>query len=284
MDLNALESFVLSAETLNFSQTAQRRNTVQSAISAQIRKLEQEVGHKLFDRGRGKAMTLTPEGRALAVQGRRILGLADEAVRSLDTARQARPLRLGTTVTLALSVVPEALAETAGQTRVEIDCDRSDRLLARLDAGDIDVALMMDQGRRSDRAMVVDMPLVWVAAHGFALAPDADVPLVFLTDGRDLRSHAFAALDRVGRRGFLAHLSPHPIGLRALVQAGLAVTIMPQAAVREPLYRVSKTAGLPALPRVALSLYRRTGADVPGTEALTAGVRRAICSGDGPGP
>ena len=64
-DLNALESFVVAAETKNFSIAAERRNTVQSAISAHIRKLEDELGKALFERGRGKTMQLTPEGRSM---------------------------------------------------------------------------------------------------------------------------------------------------------------------------------------------------------------------------
>ncbi|MEM6492028.1 MAG: LysR family transcriptional regulator, partial [Pseudomonadota bacterium] len=73
MDLNALASFVAAAETLNFSRAAERRNTVQSAISAQIGKLEAELDCRLFDRGRGRAMRLTARGEALLAYARRIL-------------------------------------------------------------------------------------------------------------------------------------------------------------------------------------------------------------------
>ncbi|GAB5510042.1 MAG: LysR substrate-binding domain-containing protein [Hyphomicrobiales bacterium] len=262
LDLNALHSFLIAAETLNFSRAAERRNTVQSAISAHITKLENELGRTLFERGRGQAMRLTAEGQALAVYARRILGLADEAVETIRNARSLRSIRLGTTVTLAQSVVVEALrlfARDHGDVQIHIECERSDALLAQLDADQIDVAFMMDQGKRPGRDFVENMPLVWAAGPRFALAPSDDVPLVFLTDGRDLRGYAFDALDRTGRVGYLAHSSPHPIGVRSFVLADLALTVMPKASVTPPLVTLGSEHDLPPLKSVALSLYRKAG-------------------------
>lgn len=267
-NLNALESFVVAAETLNFSTVAERRNTVQSAVSAHIRKLEQELGCVLLDRGRGRPMSLTPEGEAFVVYARRILGLSDEAVKALRGARTLHRIRLGTTVTLAMSVVPQALRSFAAQTpdvQIHIQCERSDALLALLDAGEIDLAFMMDQGRRPGREFVEANALVWAGIEEVDLPDTQDVPLVFLTDGRDLRSYAFEALDGAGRTGYLAHLSPHPIGVRAFVLAGLAVTVMPAVAVGPPLCNLGPRLGLPALKSIGLSLYRdpsRSGPEI----------------------
>lgn len=283
-DLNALESFVIASETLNFSVAAERRNTVQSAISAHIRKLEEELGCLLFDRGRGRGMALTPEGTAFAVYARRILGLSDEAVMAIRGARGRRVIRLGTTVTLAMSVVAKTLrryAAIAPDVQIQIQCDRSDALLPLLDAGEVDLAFMMDQGRRPGREFVESTDLVWVAGPGFDLAAfEGDVPLVFLTDGRDLRGYAFDALDRVGRKGYLAHLSPHPIGVRAILQAGLALTVMPQVTVEPPIEVLGITSDLPALKSVAMSLYRSAEATHADT-ALFASLLRAQIPGQG---
>lgn len=262
LDQNALRSFVIAADTLNFSRTAELRNTVQSAISTHIRKLEAELGSPLFERGRGQAMHLTQEGQAFAVYARRILALSDEAVETLRSAKNRRVIRLGTTVTLSLSVVAAALRDFTAldpDVQVHIQCDRSDALLARLDADEIDLAFMMDQGKRNGREYVQTIPLVWVGGPSVVPDPEADVPLAFLTDGRDLRRFAYEALDRVGRRGYLAHLSPHPIGVRSFVLADLAVTVMPQVAVVPPLQDPGSRGGLPPLKPVALSVYRQQG-------------------------
>ena len=262
-DLNALRSFVLAAETLNFSVAAERRNTVQSAISAHIRKLEDELQRALFVRGRGQAMHLTAEGEAFAVYARRILSMTEEAVEAIRTAQSRRIIRLGTTVTLAMSVVTNALrafSQARPDVQIHIQCDRSDALLTRLDANEIDLAFMMDQGKRPGRIFVGAVPLVWAAGPGFRLEGSGDVPLAFLSDGRDLRHYAFEALDRIGRKGYIAHLSVHPIGVRAFVLAGLAATVMPDITVVPPLFVPEPALGLPALQRIALSAYRQAGA------------------------
>lgn len=261
-DFNALRSFVVAADTLNFSRAAERRNTVQSAISAHVSKLEAELGRTLLERGRGQTMRLTPEGQAFVIYARRILGLTDEAMETVRNARGLRTIRLGTTVTLAQSVVVDALRRFAPAHRrvqIHIQCNRSDALLSQLDADEIDLAFMMDQGKRPGRDFVENMPLVWAAGEGLQLDPCEDVPLAFLTDGRDLRGYAFDALDRAGRVGFLAHLSPHPVGVRAFVLADLALTVMPEASVTPPLVTLGRDDGLPPLKSVALSLYRKPG-------------------------
>ncbi|MGD1887728.1 MAG: LysR family transcriptional regulator [Cohaesibacteraceae bacterium] len=261
-DINALRSFVLAAETLNFSEVAARRNTMQSAVSAHIAKLEEELTCTLFSRGRGQAMYLTAEGQAFLAYARRILALSDESVDAMRSARSRRIVRLGTTVTMAMSVLPMALrlfSKARPDVQIHVQCDRSDALLGRLDQDEIDVAFMMDQGRRMGRDFVEGVPLVWAGGDGFVLEPTDDVPLAFLTDGRDLRRYAFEALDKVGRTGYLAHLSPAPVGVRAFIQADLALTLMPDVSVTPPLRIFGREIGLPDLKPIALALYRGKG-------------------------
>lgn len=271
IDHNALRSFVEAAETLNFSVAATRRNTVQSAISSHIAKLESTLDRTLFERGRGRAMALTAEGHAFLVYARRILALSEEAVEAIQTAHSRKIMRLGTTVTLALSVLPGALSEFAAQRpdiQIHVYCDRSDALLARLDADELDLAVMMDQGKRPGRRFVHSQSLVWAGSQSFDLSQYPFVPLAFLSDGRDLRRYAFEALDAAGLQGKIAHLSPHPIGVRAFVQAGLAITVMPKSTVETPLHVVPDEAGLPPISPIAFASYAQPGAANEDAELL----------------
>ncbi|WP_299965469.1 LysR family transcriptional regulator [uncultured Roseobacter sp.] len=257
-DLNTLKTFLLVAQHLNFTIVAGKRHTVQSAVSAQIRKLEASLGQPLVSRGRGQTMHLTAEGEAFLVYARRIVALSEEAVETVRTTKSRQILRLGTTVTLALSVVSEVLRDFAVRqpgVQIQIQCDRSDRLLERLEEGEIDVAYMMDQGRHSLRRFVHSTKLDWVCARDFVLPKDGPIPLAFLTDGRDLRQYALKALDNAGLQGHVTHLSPHPIGVRALVQAGLALTVMPRQTIVGPLSTAPDTLDLPPLSPVALAAY-----------------------------
>lgn len=258
-DLKLLKTFVMVAEDLSFTSVADRRNTVQSAISSHIKKLEDALGQTLVSRGRGKEMHLTPEGEAYLVYARRILALSDEAVETVRTTNARKILRLGTTVTLAMSIVADVLGAFSDQrpdVQIQIQCARSDELLRKLEEGEIDVAFMMDQGRHDLRRFVHSMALDWVCARDFVLLDARSVPLAFLTDGRDLRRYALRALDEAGMHGFVSHLSPHPIGVRSLVQAGLAMTVMPRKTIVEPLVIAPDALKLPALRPIALAGYQ----------------------------
>jgi DNA-binding transcriptional LysR family regulator len=170
-----------------------------------------------------------------------------------------------------MSIVSDALRAFADQTpdvQIQIQCDRSDRLLQLLEDGEIDVAFMMDQGRHSLRKFVHSMDLEWVCSRHFLLPKDAPVPLAFLTDGRDLRQYALKALDNSGRRGHVTHLSPHPIGVRSLVQAGLALTVMPRKTIVEPLISTPHSLALPKLSPVALAAYYAPRESLSGTDLL----------------
>ncbi|MEO0917418.1 MAG: LysR substrate-binding domain-containing protein, partial [Pseudomonadota bacterium] len=192
---------------------------------------------------------------------RRILSISEEAVEALQTVNARQVLRLGTTVTLAMSIVAEALRTFSAlrpDIQIQIQCDRSDQLLERLEDGDIDVAFMMDQGRHSLRAFVLNMDLAWAASTVFEMPGDGPIPLAFLTDGRDLRRYALRALDAAALKGRVSHLSPHPVGVRTLVHAGLALTVMPSKTIVPPLVPAHPSLGLPPLTPIALAAYKAT--------------------------
>ncbi len=260
LDIDHLRSFVMAAETLSFSSTGTRRGRVQSAISAHIRKLEAAIGRRLFHRGRGQAIALTPAGDELLAYARRILRLSDEAVAALNPDRPGLILRFGTTETHAMTLLPRALERYARlfpRVEVRIDCARSASLLARLDAGDLDLILVTDQGRRPHRTLVRVVPLVWVVGERLQIAPDADVPLVFLPDGCDLKRLGLNALDGADRTGTVVATCASPVGVRAVVMANLAATVMPNTAVTEPLRTLTQADGMPDLGTTSVAAYQR---------------------------
>lgn len=262
LDLRHVESFVAVTETGSFSAAADRLGTVQSAVSAHIRALEERVGMRLLDRGRGRSVGLAPDGHAFLTQAHRILALADEMTQPALGGAHAPTLRLGTTVTFALSTVPTALAahrEAGRVIDVSVKTARSHELLALLDESVVDLVLVFDQGRRQGRHGTVSVPLVWAAAEGFEPSRDAPLPVVFLADARDLRRHAVTALDGIGRSAQIL-TQPDAVGLRAMVLAGLAATVLPAPAVAAPLREVGGGLGLPALVSLPISVYGKAHA------------------------
>ena len=260
-DLKLVESFVAVAETLSFSRAAERTNTVQSAISTHIKLLEEQVKRSLVTRGRGQPVALTAEGAAFLVQARRLLMLADQMARGPGSMIDAEPVRLGTTVTFALSVVPSALSAFASRSHaapVTVRTARSHELLDLLEGGQIDVALILDQGAHPMRQSTVQAGLAWVASETFVQRTDAPLPLAFMDDARDLRRHAFSALDETGAVATSMSTHPDPIGMRTVIAAGLAITVLPRIGIASPLMDIAPRLGLPPLGSVPVSVYGQT--------------------------
>ncbi|MEM9428568.1 MAG: LysR family transcriptional regulator [Pseudomonadota bacterium] len=262
LDLKHVESFLAVAETLSFSKAAERTNTVQSAISTHIGLLEAHVNRALVARGRGRAVALTDDGAAFLVDARRLLMMADQMARPPGGAVQAKPLRFGTTVTFAVSIVPSVLAAFARQASacpVSVRTARSHSLMTLLEEGAIDVALVFDQGAHPMRRSTTETALSWVGAETFKPLEDQPLPLAFLDDARDLRRHAYKALDQAPARPTVLTTHADAIGLRAVVAAGLAVTILPRIALVAPFADAAETIKAPPLPSMSLSVYGRTG-------------------------
>ncbi|MEO1679245.1 MAG: LysR family transcriptional regulator [Pseudomonadota bacterium] len=256
LDLRHVESFVLVAESGGFSTAAERLGTVQSAVSAHVRALEDKVGLHLLDRGRGRGVSVTADGRIFLSQARRLLDLADQLAGPARTGATPR-LRLGTTATFALSTVPAALQafhKGEAHSPTEIKTARSHELLDLLDSGAIDIALVIDQSRRSGRIGTRSVPLAWSVSSAYRTTPGQPYPLAFLSDARDLRRHALAALDRAG---IPFDLIPYPdaIGLRAAVAAGLVATVLPAPAIVDPLTQAGPLLEFPPLGEIPISVY-----------------------------
>ncbi|QFT31465.1 HTH-type transcriptional regulator BenM [Labrenzia sp. THAF82] len=258
LDLRHIESFVAVADTRSFSSAAERTGTVQSAVSAHIRLLEQRLSRKLVERGRGKPVSLTHDGNAFLIKARRLLVLADEAMEGSSISGTASPIRLGTTMTFALSALPPALARfamAAPDNPVTVTTARSHDLRDLLDNGSIDIALVLDQGPHTGRIETVPVPLVWTAVPSFAYESSRPLPLAFLNDARDLRRHALTALDTEPERQTELQFHADPVGLRAVLLAGLAATILPRPALSEKLIDIGPRFKLPQLGAVPVSIY-----------------------------
>lgn len=91
LDLRHIESFVAVADTRSFSSAAERTGTVQSAVSAHIRLLEQRLSRKLVERGRGKPVSLTHDGNAFLIKARRLWYWPMKPWKDPQSVEQLRP-------------------------------------------------------------------------------------------------------------------------------------------------------------------------------------------------
>jgi DNA-binding transcriptional LysR family regulator len=271
LEPDLLRSFLAVAETESFTQAAGRLNRVQSAVSSQIMKLEDIVGQKLFARGRGRGVALTPAGDSLIGYARRILALNAEALAELGPKALSGPLSLGTTDTYAQCYLPPVLtlfAQANPKVQLEVRSAASRALLAALDSGALDLALVTRQPDRDDGLLLRREALVWVAARGHEPQKKDPLPLAFMPQGCAFRATGLPALDRSGRAWRMAFSSEGPAGVRAAVTAGLAVTVLPRSTLGPALEDLTGSAGFPALPSIDIMIHWRAGAAPPALTRL----------------
>ncbi|MEQ8965788.1 MAG: LysR substrate-binding domain-containing protein [Azospirillaceae bacterium] len=272
MDSDLLRAFVAVVDTGGFGAAGRALGRTQSAVSLQIRRLEDRAGARLLDRTR-HSVSLTDDGAAFLPYVRRLLRLEAEALASLGEDREAAPLRLGLSDGQALAYLPGVLPAFHAAfpaVRLEVVCDVSPALVARIAEGRLDLALTMRHGGEGADAVIAHEPLVWVAAEVFRLAPGAPLPLALNPPGCVYRAHALAALRAAGRRARIVYTSSSLNGLDMAVASGLAVTVQANRAIPDGCRVLAAGAGgpagdLPRLPAVDVQLHL-----APGTRSLAA--------------
>lgn len=247
-----LRSFVAIVDSGSMLKATERVFVTQSALSLQMKRLEETVLTPLFHRD-GRRLTLTPAGQALLTHAREILALNDRAVVALTGDALVGPVRVGLVQDFAETLLSGVLARFAQlnpEVQLQVRVAGSPELLDLLNGDRLDVILCM--GAPEDSAAVRVAPMVW---HGDPeLAERPVLPLAILEPPCRFRDAALAALERDGRPYRVALETPSLSALRAAVEAGLAVTC--RTALFRPLTTPIET-GLPRVPQVAY--VRRVG-------------------------
>ena len=253
LPLELLRTFVATVETGSMARAAHVVARTPSAVSLQMSKLGELVGHPLFRR-EGRTQTLTRAGELLVPHAREILNASERAIAALADERLEGPVRLGTVQDLADQVLPRALADFAKQypgVTLEVKVAQSAALLEQALSGHLDFVVCFRGGRAT--RVIRREPMVWLGHREVAsLDP---LPLAVLDPPCGYIEAAQAALKRAGRRSNIVLRTPSLLGLRAALEAGLAVgcrTALMRSGSIEILGEAEK---LPALPEMPFALY-----------------------------
>ena len=278
-----LRSFAAGMELGSFAKAAERLGRSTSAISAQLRKLEEQAGTAIF-RKAGRGLALTEAGETMLAYARRLLALNDEAAAALHGADLEGWVRLGLSEDFGEALLPAVLGRFARahpKVRIEARIARSFDLLDRVGSGQLDLALAWGDGGALPHAQrVAELPARWIgpAAGGGALPygrSDEPLPLATLEAPCLLRTAATTALDRAGIPWRLAFVSPSLGGLWAAVAAGLGVTIRTDFGLPAGV-RVLDPAAAPALSSLPLTLLRAEAEPDPVTARLAAILAQSV--------
>jgi DNA-binding transcriptional LysR family regulator len=271
LELDLLRTLVAIADTGSFNRAARAVFRTPSAVSMQMKKLEEQVARPLFAKD-GRSVILTPDGESLVGYGRRILKLADEAMQRFRAPEIEGTIRLGIPDDYAGHFLPDILARfAASHPNVEVDvfCQSSRELLAHLDDNAIDIALVTSgSGQQTAGMTLYRGQLVWVGLrHGCAHERNP-LPLAVSHLGCCWRKQALSSLDRAGISYRIAYSSKHYLGQFAAVMGGLAIAPLPSSIVKGDLKVFGEEAGLPAIGHFELEMRRASTSTGPLFEAL----------------
>jgi DNA-binding transcriptional LysR family regulator len=262
-----LQTFIAIAETGRFTEAAKRVGRTQSAVSMQIKRLEETIGRPLFVRD-GRSVKLSSDGELLLGHARRVLRAHEEALAAFHPSQLAGAVTIGTPDEYAVAFLPTILrsfAETHPQVLVNVVCEPTRSLMPKLDMDEIDIILFTEGGEvdrddgKSDPILLRE-PVVWAASAEHGVYQDDPVPLALFQPGCRFRQWAISALADAGRGYRINYTSVSFAGIETAIRAGLAVGAIPRSNVTPGLRTLSERDGFPALPDYALAMRRAKGA------------------------
>ncbi|MGA4275659.1 LysR substrate-binding domain-containing protein [Ralstonia nicotianae] len=261
LDMDALRTLLASQQLGSLHRAAEQVGRSQSAVSQQMRKLEDQVGQPLFRR-RGRGLVLTECGELVLSYARRILDLNDEAVQAIQGAAVAGAVRFGLPGDFAETWLPTALGQfkrTHPNVRVEIVVEKNGLLLERLDRDELDLVLVMGYGSRQDAEPIAALQMAWIGPPGTdpVLRRDRPLDLALYNPPCFFRRAGIEALESADISWRLAYTTASLQSLWAGVGAGLGVTVRTVAGVPPSLRLLAGSDGLPPLPAVELCLHSR---------------------------
>ena len=259
-DIDALRAVVAGIELRSFARAAVQLGRSQSAISMQLKKLEQQAGTRLFVR-EGRGLVPTDAGEVLAAYARRIVALNDEAAHALGAAATTATVRLGLPQDFFDDVMPatlQAFARRHADVHVEVRAGPNYGLGDEIRSGRLDGAIMFyPDGSGGAGELLCKLPVYWLARRGYrGPAAERRVPLVLFDHHCLFRQAALTALDRARRQWQVAVTTPSLPGIWAALRSDLGFAVRTEHGLPEDIARVGKDFGLPKLPTVELRMLR----------------------------
>ncbi|GGI22680.1 LysR family transcriptional regulator [Bradyrhizobium guangdongense] len=257
LDPDLLKAFLAVAEHRSFTRAANQLNRTQSAVSVQVRRLEERLGTRLFQRNRDGVVPTAP-GDELRTYAQRILALQAEAVGALRARKPETVIRLGVMDDYGTIVIPPLLASFAEdhpEVQVEIETGLTATMPAQLGEA-YDLVIAMHPEGHGDGELLRHEQAVWAAAKSYTAGSQDTLPVALYPPGCLFRQWAAGALDAARRPWRLAFVSRTLAAVEAIAAQGLAVTVVKAGTLPGRLRLLSDRDGLPPLPGADIRLHR----------------------------
>ena len=252
-----LRTFIAVVDAGSFTRAGQRLNITQSAVSHQIRRLEEQVGRPLLHRTT-RSLTLTEDGEDFLRSSEQIIEMLDSLTRRFKPSPVSGVVRFGVPENFMGDRLPTLLCQfprTFPAARLHVHVGPWLDLRTMVENDDLDLAVVLRGEDDSENATILRWTqLVWVASETFSIAPGSSLPLALSPIPCFHRQAGVAALDHTSIQWHVVFTSPSQHGLHAAVLSGLAITVLPDSDVRPGMKIIDGQYGLPSLPQAAFTL------------------------------
>lgn len=277
LDLDQVRTFLAIVDTGSFTRAADEVFKTQSAVSMQMRKLEERLDTVLFERN-GRSVKLTEDGDRLLGYARKLLSLSIETLTAFDEESIEGHVRIGLPDDYAERLLPEIMARfSRSNPRVELQiaCETTSSLIEHVERGHLDVALVCPT-RASTAEIVRREPLHFVTSAAHLVHQEAVLPLAIGRTDCAWRKQCIDALRAIDRQHRVLFTSWSATIVASAVLAGLAVSVLPECALRSGMRVLTEADGFPKLEDAEIGMIRGRNTDRPVVEALIAHIRDSL--------
>jgi len=267
LELDVLRTFVAIAETGSFTSAANSVFRTPSAVSMQIKKLEDVLGRAVFSRD-ARSVSLTTEGEMLLGYARRMLAINREAVSKFIVPDITGVVRLGAPDDFGERILPQVLkrfAQSHPSIAVDVVIDQSVNLRRRMDDRALDITLLTNSVKVSleGAETLMTEPIVWAGAKGGCAHMKEPLPVSLWEEGCAWRANALESLGREGRNYRVAYMSAHTAGQRAAILSDLAIAPLPKSFLGSDMIELTAKDGLPEMGTYSLVMLVAPDATAP---------------------
>jgi DNA-binding transcriptional LysR family regulator len=260
LDLELLRSLDAIVSHESFAAAAVHLERTQSAVTQQMQRLEEQIGHPLFEK-QGRQKKLTDHGQRLLTYARHLLAVNDEAMRNFQQGRLEGVLRIGAPHDVADTMLPPLLTEVARSSpllQLDIHVGRSPFLMESLKRGEIDMAISNRVDPELEGVVLRTSPTVWLCSASYLHDETEPIPLIEADGPSIFRRLGREALDAAGIAWTPRYTSSSLIGIKAALRAGLGVTARGVEQLDAGLRVLGTNDGMPRLPDLTYHLYVRS--------------------------
>ena len=278
LESDLLRTFVAIAETKNFTRASEIVSRTQSAVSIQMKKLEEIVNEKLFDRG-PRGVALTPSGEHLVKDAKRILSLLDQAATSLQQDPLKGTVRIGIPEEYGGTFLPSVLsrfAKTHPQAEVTVRCAQSAALTKAMEKGELDLIILHEEATKIGGEILLNNPIVWITSDTYCQHECTPMPVAVYDSECWWREWALACLDQQNKDYKITYVSSSTFGLQAAVSSGIAVGIVAEGQIPPDCRELTAEEGFPRLQSTNIVLRQNTQRECSTKAGMAQAIRDAF--------